>query len=100
MEHTINATLHNLVDFATEKIFSNPTVEHAREKFTHFSKPKKSSSNNTLLYSGIAIAAVAGAAYLIYKNGEAIKEFASGLLDQVNEMKANLDNEQGASRDV
>ncbi|MDB5272259.1 MAG: hypothetical protein JWO58_626 [Chitinophagaceae bacterium] len=99
MENTVNATLHNLVDIATEKLFSNPRVEEAKEKFNKYVHPKKS-SNNTLLYSGLAIAAAAGAAYLIYKNREAIREYASGLLDQINELKANLENEQGASRDV
>jgi hypothetical protein len=108
MEKTVNATLHNLVDIATDKLFSNPAVEHAKEKY-YDAKDKfydakdrftakyvnRSNNDNTLLYAGLAIAAAAGAAYLIYKNREAIKEQFFNFVEQVKEMKEQYGNEQG-----
>ncbi|MDB5257540.1 MAG: hypothetical protein JWM14_2235 [Chitinophagaceae bacterium] len=107
MEKTVNATLHNLVDFATDKLFSNPTVEHAKEKFydtkdrfydakdkytSKFSK-KSNNTNNALLYTGLAIAA-AGAAYLIYKNREAIKEQILSAVDKIKDVQEQYMNQQ------
>lgn len=105
MEKTVNATLHNLVDYATDKLFSNENVEHAKDKFydakNKFYKTKdkyaskyftKEDSTKTLLYTGLAIAAAAGVAYLIYKNRETIKQQAMDFVDHVKDMKAEYMN--------
>lgn len=99
MEKTVNATLHNLVDFATDKLFTNSTVEHAKDKFYDVkdkfrgAKKKyaskyfqKSDSSNVLLFTGLALAA-AGAAYLIYKNRDAIKEQISSTVDKITDLQ-------------
>ena len=105
MEKTVNATLHNIVDFATEKLFSNENVEHAKDKFydakNKFSKTKdkytskyftkEDDSSKVLLYAGLAIAA-AGVAYLIYKNRETIKQQALDFVDHVKDMKEQYAN--------
>lgn len=105
MEKTVNATLHNLVDFATDKLFSNENVEHAKDKFSdaknkfykakdkYASKyfTKEESNSNVLLYAGLAIAA-AGVAYLVYKNRETIKQQALDFVDHVKDMKAEYAN--------
>lgn len=112
MEKTVNATLHNLVDMATDKLFSNPTVEHAKEKFydvkdrlhdardrfdSKYSKyyRKESNTNNVLLYTGLALAA-AGAAYLIYKNREVIKDQISEIVDKAKDMAAEYQRENNS----
>ena len=113
MEKTVNATLHNLVDLATEKLFSNHTVEHAKDKFydakdrlsdvkdKYLSKKdkyiakysNKSDNSNALLYIGLAVAA-AGAAYLIYKNRDVIQEQISGVVDKVKDLQDQYMNQQ------
>jgi hypothetical protein len=106
MENTVNATLHNLVDYATEKLFSNPTVEHAKDKFynakdkfydtkdKYTSKyTKKSDNSNVLLYTGLALAA-AGAAYLIYKNREVIQEQINSAIEKVKDLQEQYMNQQ------
>lgn len=107
MEKTVNATLHNLVDFATDKLFSNKTVEHAKEKFydtkdrffdakdKYMSKySKKSENNNVLLYTGLAIAAGA-AAYLIYKNREVIKDQIMSAVDKLKDVQEQYMSQAG-----
>lgn len=112
MEKTVNATLHNLVDLATEKLFSNHTVEHAKDKFydakdrlsdvkdkylskkdKYMSKYGKSDNSNALLYVGLAVAA-AGAAYLIYKNRDVIQEQISSVVDKVKDLQDQYMNQQ------
>jgi hypothetical protein len=107
MEKTVNATLHNLVDMATEKLFSNHTVEHAKDKFYDIKErlsdakdkyqakyfKKEDNSSNVLLYTGLALAA-AGAAYLIYKNREAIQEKLSGAVDKIKDLQEQYMNQE------
>ena len=108
MEKTVNATLHNLVDLATEKLFSNSTVEHAKDKFydvkdkfnhtkdkytSKYFKKEDNTTSNVLLYTGIALAA-AGAAYLIYKNREAIQEQIAGAVDKIKDLQSQYMSEQ------
>lgn len=107
MEKTVNATLHNLVDMATEKLFSNHTVEHAKDKFydvkdKFFDKKdkyakkyfkKEDNTKQILLIAGVALAA-AGAAYLIYKNRDVIKEQISGAVDKIKDLQDQYMNQQ------
>ncbi len=112
MEKTVNATLHNLVDMATEKLFSNSTVEHAKDKFydvrdkfndkkdkytSKYFKKEDNTTSNVLLYTGLALAA-AGAAYLIYKNREVIKEQISGAVDKIKDLQEQYINQAEDSR--
>jgi hypothetical protein len=108
MEKTVNATLHNLVDIATEKLFSNSTVEHAKDKFydakdriydakdrftSKYIKKEDNTAKNVLLFAGLALAA-AGAAYLIYKNRDVIKEQISGAVDKIKDLQDQFVNQQ------
>jgi hypothetical protein len=110
MEKTVNATLHNLVDIATEKLFSSPAVEHAKDRFydakdriydakdrftSKYIRKEDNTTRNVLLFTGLALAA-AGAAYLIYKNREVIKEQISGAVDKIKDLQDQYVNQQQA----